>query len=193
MDPRLGQIIGRLLDVAVGHPSDRQTLCLDEGRQDQVGVAGRRGDVERVGLGACQSDELGERLDVQAFRDRKRDHDDGDVDDREQVALCVVWHLVLGIRMRRVGRGRNKQQRVVVVGAGESVDGDEAIAAGPILDHHRLAPFRGELVRQQPGGDVDAGGGPERQDEFDRALRVSLRGRRRKGAGRYAKRGDNAN
>ncbi len=33
-----------------------------------------------------------------------------------------------------------------------------------------------ELVAEQPGGDVDSGGGAKRQDEFDRTLRIGLGG-----------------
>jgi len=63
---------------------------------------------------------------------------------------------------------------VLVVRTGKCVDGDEAIAARPVLDHHRLAPARCELFSEQPGGDVDPGGGTKRQDELDRALRIGL-------------------
>src|SRR5262249_51521939 len=72
------------------------------------------------------------------------------------------------------GRSRNEQERVLVVRTGECGDGDEAVAARPVLDHHRLAPARRELLCEQPGGDVGAGGGTKREGELDRALRIGL-------------------
>lgn len=47
---------------------------------------------------------------------------------------------------------------------------------GTILDHDRLSPARGKTFREHPGGDIDSGAGPERQDEPDRTLRIALGG-----------------
>jgi hypothetical protein len=77
--------------------------------------------------------------------------------------------------MRDERRGRRQQQDVIVLGADEGVDGDDAVAAGAVLDHHRLAPFLGEPVRQQPAADIGAAARTERKDEFDRTVRPSLR------------------
>jgi hypothetical protein len=38
---------------------------------------------------------------------------------------------------------------VIVVGVDESADGDNGVASGAILHHDRLAPARGESIRQQ--------------------------------------------
>ena len=67
-----------------------------------------------------------------------------------------------------------EQQRVVVARAHEGADGDEAIPAGAVLDHDRLAPLRRQPRCQQPGGDVDARSRSERHDEFHRSLRPGL-------------------
>src|SRR3954469_12935517 len=53
---------------------------------------------------------------------------------------------------------------------------DDAIAPGTILDHDRLAPARGKTFREHPGGDIDSGAGPERQDEPDRTLWIAFGG-----------------
>ena len=83
-------------------------------------------------------------------------------------------------------RGRRAEEKhVVVVRADECVDGDEAVAAGAVLDHHRLAPFRGELFGDQPRADVGAGARTKRQQELDGARRPVLR---RRGQGRQRKR-----
>ena len=68
---------------------------------------------------------------------------------------------------------------MVVAGAGEDVDRDDAVAAGTILDHHRLAPARRKAFGEHPGGDIDAGAGTERQDEAHHTLRIALRADRR--------------
>ena len=69
--------------------------------------------------------------------------------------------------------GRRQQQDVIVLGADEGVDGDDAVAAGLVLDHDRLAPFLGQPVGQKPPADVGAAAGAERQDEADRPRRPS--------------------
>jgi hypothetical protein len=51
---------------------------------------------------------------------------------------------------------------------------NEEVAAGLVLDHHRLPPLCRELFADQARGDVDAGAGAERQDQLDRALRPAL-------------------
>ena len=72
--------------------------------------------------------------------------------------------------MRSERGGRRHQQNMVVLGAGERADGDDAVAAGTVLHHHRLAPFRRQLVRDQPRADIDAAAGAKRQDELHRRV-----------------------
>ena len=73
---------------------------------------------------------------------------------------------------------RREQKHMIVVRIEHSGDGEEGVATGAVLDHNRLAPFRGELVGQQPGRDVDARTWTKRNDETDRALRPLVRGLR---------------
>src|SRR5262249_13381401 len=81
-------------------------------------------------------------------------------------------------------RGRREQQRVVVGGADEGIDRDEAVAAGAVFHHDGLAPSRGETVPDEPRGDIDTGSRPEWQNESDGSRRIGLRrgGRGREGA-----------
>ena len=52
---------------------------------------------------------------------------------------------------------------------------DDAVATGPVLDHHRLAPARREPLGNQPCRNVGTAAGPERHDEAHVALRPSFR------------------
>ena len=84
---------------------------------------------------------------------------------------------------------------MIVLGADEGVDGDDAVAAGPVLDDDRLAPFLGQAVGQKPAADVGAAAGAERQDELDRSRRPGLRrtpATCRRTAGPTAERAQNA-
>ncbi len=71
--------------------------------------------------------------------------------------------------------GRHVQQDVIVIRAQERRDGDDAVAAGTVLDHHRLAPALRQLVGEQTGADVDGSARSERHDEPDRPRRPSRR------------------
>ncbi len=86
-------------------------------------------------------------------------------------------------RMRGERRSRAEQQDVVVMGADEGVDGDEAVAARAVFHDNRLAPFRGELLSDQPRRRCRPRNRAERQHEFHRTLRPGLgrRGLRRGG------------
>ena len=91
--------------------------------------------------------------------------------------------------MRGERRGRREQQNMIVTGADDRRDRDEGIAARPVFDYHRLTPLGRQLVGEHARGDVDAGAGPERNNELDRVLRPSLptcrRLRRQWCGGRY--------
>ena len=112
---------------------------LDAGRlekriDDQVGRAGGRRPVELAGLGAG----LGENLLQRAGTGRRRTDRNqrrADAGNRGEIA-GIVRQLGVQIGMRRERRRRSEQQRVIVAGAGEGVDGDEAVAARTIFDHH---------------------------------------------------------
>ena len=58
---------------------------------------------------------------------------------------------------------------MVVAGADEGIDGDNAVAARTVLDHHGLTPACGELFGDQARADVGARAGP--------SVRMNLTGR----------------
>jgi hypothetical protein len=64
---------------------------------------------------------------------------------------------------------------VIILRADKGGDRHDAVAAGPVLDHHRLPPFLGQPVREQPRADIGTAAGSERQDELDRPRRPVLR------------------
>src|SRR5580704_16754468 len=86
--------------------------------------------------------------------------------------------------MRREGRGRREQQRMIVVRADECRDRHDAVAAGAVLDHDGLAPARRQPIREQPRPDIGTAAGTERHDETHGALRPRLGGRLRRRDGR---------
>ena len=123
---------------------------------------------------------LGEFLHVVVGRillDREREDGVGGARDRDQIGR-IVGQLAVVERMHGEIAGRPEQQHVIVVGGQERLDRDDAVAAGLVLDHHRLAPLLRELLGEQPRADVGAGARPERHDEFDRPRRPALRLRR---------------
>jgi hypothetical protein len=74
---------------------------------------------------------------------------------------------------------RAEQESVVVINAEKRLDGDQAVTAGTVLDHYRLAaPARREPLRYEPRSDIRARSGPERHDELDRVLGPFCRLRR---------------
>src|SRR5262249_7746577 len=64
---------------------------------------------------------------------------------------------------------------MVVVGTNESANPNETVAAGAILDHHRLTPPFGQAVRKETGRNVRCAGRTERHDELDRSRWIGLR------------------
>ena len=127
------------------------------------------------GLGLGARGELGDGLEL--GRGRHAGGHDGVADprDRREIALQVVGQLLLRVGMRHERCARRVEQHVIVVGRGEGVDGDQAVAARPVLDHHRLAPLGAEPLGEQARGDVGGAAGAERQDPADAALRPGLR------------------
>ena len=64
---------------------------------------------------------------------------------------------------------------MIVVRADESVDGNDAVAAGPVLDDDWLSPALRKPVRQQPRAEIRAASRSEREDQFHRAVRPGVR------------------
>ena len=126
------------------------------------------------GLARNSAGEFTQRIGRRGDRHGDADEGVGDARDRREI-LRLVRQVVVQKRMRGERRGRRHQQDVVVLGADEGGDADDAVAAGLVLDHHRLVPFLGQSVRQETRADIGAAAGAERQDEADRARRPSLR------------------
>jgi hypothetical protein len=87
--------------------------------------------------------------------------------------------------MHREVAARSPQEGVVVIGGEHGLYGDDAVTAGTVVDHDRLAPFLLQLFLDQPRADIGAGARPERNDPAHRALRPALRLR----AGRHGDQG----
>src|SRR5262249_29246741 len=94
-----------------------------------------------------------------------------------QVALHVIWELLMLIRMHRKGSDGREQKRMVVVGGREGGNRNETVAARTILHQHRLAPAAGQSVCEQSRRNVRSAGGSEWQDEPARPVGIDLRGR----------------
>ncbi len=105
---------------------------------------GGRG-IELAGLGPRQCHEVADGVDMELFRHRYRQHGDIDADDGHDVARIESWRAFV-VEMNQKGAGRPEEQRVIVMGIDEGLDGDQPVAAGPVLDHHRLAPARAQPV-----------------------------------------------
>ncbi len=183
LQPSFGEIVGRLHDVLVGHLLRRDLGVVHEVVERKLGDAGHRGGVELAGFGARALHELGDGLDLHRGRHADAEDGRGVARDRHDVGRIVGQLLVLE-RMDDEVAARSPQEGVVVVGGEHGLDRDDAVAAGPVIDHDRLAPFLLEPFLDQPRADVGAGAGAEGNDEADRPLRpLSLRLRRQRRAG----------
>jgi hypothetical protein len=96
-----------------------------------------------------------------------------DTRDRHQL-VRVVGHLVQAVGMADEVRSRSPQQHVIILRRDDCIDGNHAIAAGLVLDDHRLAPHLRQPVGIEARADVGAGTRPERQDHAHRFLRPGL-------------------
>jgi len=71
---------------------------------------------------------------------------------------------------------RRGQERVAVgLGAVDELGAEVLRRARAVLDHHRLAEFRGELLRQDARHQIAVGAGRQRHHDADRAGRIGLR------------------
>src|SRR5262249_3906976 len=136
----------------------------------EFGDAWDGGRVELAGLRARTLDEVGQITDAQRCRHADRQHRRGEAGNRQNV-VRVVGQLLVEVRVDDEVAARSPQERVIVVGGQPGLDRDDAVTAGPVVDHDRLAPARRQLLLDQAGADIGTGAGPERYDELDRALR----------------------
>ncbi len=63
---------------------------------------------------------------------------------------------------------------MLVVGRNERADSNKAVAAGPVLNNHRLIPARRQSISEQTRGDVGGATRTQRQNELDRPPRPGL-------------------
>src|SRR5215472_2492656 len=169
----LGKIVRRLHDVAIRYFRDLQAQRFDEAEDQKVGIAGGRGGVELAWMCARQRDQLAHGADIERRWHRDRQHRDVDLCDRHDIAR-IIGRLVLIIEVNKEGRSRAKEQCVIVVRAEKGIERNQAIAARAILDHDWLAPARAQSISKQSCRYVRRAGGTERQDEPNRAGRISL-------------------
>src|SRR5580698_7062112 len=64
---------------------------------------------------------------------------------------------------------------MVVVSRDKGIDGDNTVAAGPIVDDDGLAPALTELIGKQARADVSAAPGSQRYDKSHRSCRPICR------------------
>ena len=98
----------------------------------------------------------------------------GHADDRLEIFHDVVIELGLHARQHRVRR--NDHQHGVTVGRRFRADrgADRAVAARPVVDLHRLAPFFGQLPGDDTREQVGAAAGRESHYHADGARGVLL-------------------
>ena len=96
----------------------------------------------------------------------------------EQVPLAIVGQLFALIRVDGERTRSCKQEHVVVIGADEGLDGDNAVTAGSVLDDDRVVPLALQALGEHACADVGTSAGTERNDKTDVAVRPSLALRR---------------
>ena len=139
-------------------------------------VAGRR-DRDLAGPRLGVGKEVGHGLVGRGRVDREHAGRVGERGDRRKVALDVVGQL---LEQRRVDGdlAERRDEEGVAVGRrlGDGRHPDEAVAAGPVLDDHLLAPRFRELLPDDARGDVGDPARRERDHEADRLGGPGLRG-----------------
>ena len=98
----------------------------------------------------------------------------GDARNWQQVALGIIRQLVVLVGMHRECSGERPQQGVVVVRAREGSDCHETVASRTVFDEHRLAPPRGQPVREQARCDIGPRCRAEWHDEPHGPRRIVL-------------------
>ena len=91
-------------------------------------------------------------------------------DDRGKAADRIIGHLLEQARVHDEGVGLEQQGAAIGRGAGHRLGADVAGSAGAVLDHEGLGEAGLEKGRDQPGEDVHAGAGRERDQDGDRAF-----------------------
>ncbi|CPP17394.1 Uncharacterised protein [Bordetella pertussis] len=180
---RVAALVGHVRDGRIRHALEQF------GRQVRRG-AGARAGVERLGRVGL---EIGQQFADAFGRHRRIDHQHvhhgGDLGDRREVLDVVVARVLVQARIDGVRVDRAHVERVAVgrrVGA--RLGADIAAGAGPVLDHHGLAPHLAEIVGNQAREEIRAAARRERHDH--RHGLGGIRGPARHGrAGQHARGG----
>ena len=151
-------------------------------RQVRRAAVAERRVVDLAALRLGPGDELGHRLrrhlvgiDREHVRLRGRHHH------RHQILRRVVRHLAVEKWRERDRPVEADAQRVRVGRLGDHIHAEHAAGAGLVLDDHRLAPARAELVAHRAHDQVERAAGPRRHDDLHRLGRPGVlrqRGRR---------------
>ncbi len=151
--------------------------CGEDLGSDVIGRARAGGGVvQRARRCLRPGDQLRHRPDAE--RGMHRQHVEGDVDggDRHQVPQQRIGPVRDQRLVRRMGIRHQQQGLAIGCGLRHRIGADDRAAAGPVLDHHRLAERLGQRVGQEPRCDI--GGAAEAEGHHD-AERPAWPGRRR--------------
>src|SRR2546427_10892806 len=117
----------RLDRIAVRDIFNIDAYALKPTLEHDVEVAGQAGPVKLARLSACQLDDVPKRLDGQVHRHRDSDYGIRHSRDRGEIIRFVRQIIVL-VRGADEGGARREQQDVIILGADEGVDGQDAVA-----------------------------------------------------------------
>ena len=153
--------------------------------------------IQRAGRGLGLGDQLLHRLRPGLAGHRQHRHGLGRGGDRREIVDRIVGQRLVEVLVHHQ-RGVDRHQQRVAVRRGfrHLLRPDHGVAAGPVVDDHRLAPVLVHPLRQQPCGDIGRSAGRERHDDVDRAMGIVFRsilrgrGRERPTAQRGAQRGN---
>ena len=121
-----------------------------------------------ISSGSVSTPSVGARADHHRMR--------ADKADRHEVARHVERQLRQHLRQREeVRRHRNVERVAVRRRRAGGAHGDGAAGAGPVLDHHLLAPELAEMLGDDAGDHVGPGAGGDRDDHLHRTARIVLR------------------
>ena len=135
----------------------------------------RRGVRESAGLCLGKRDEFARVLRGHVRMSNQHEWKLADLDDRREVLERPVADREK-VRRGRHRRGRRRKQRVSVRSAlGHEFVRDGSGGARPAVNHHLLAEYLGELLRERPGEDVDRGSTRETVHETNGLARIGLR------------------
>ncbi|MCY1299984.1 hypothetical protein D9M70_495390 [compost metagenome] len=173
---RPGALVRNVRDPGAGH------LVQQFGRHvlQRTVARGRIVELVRVGLGVRH--QFLQRLDRQVLAHHQHLRRRQDIGHRREVLDRIPRQVLHQQRRDHVEARVLQHQRVAVrLGARHQLRGDAAVAAGPVVDHDRLAECPGQRLRNHPGRDVGGAACRGGYHQRDRAAGIGVlrqRGRR---------------